>query len=207
MLCSIQNTMAKPAAIRIFSEIHICANAYIILGGFGKASPAIIMMVLNRSAKHYTINLNGHMDTVSTDRLKPAHLDSHTLSLNPHTPSSTPCTLCPPSHALSVIVCIVSSLLTLQRQSKFSPQRKECNDVTLERRKWKVGGRGDPCDLIQPHQALAAPATGATKPHGNQPLQFLLNFPECYLSGDRLHAQPYTIMCQWEMPKTCLPKR
>ena len=43
--------------------------------------------VLKRSAKFYTLDLNGRQDTVSVDRLKPAHLDSHTPSLTP--PSST----------------------------------------------------------------------------------------------------------------------
>ena len=41
-------------------------------------------------------------------------------------------------------------------------------------------GRGDPCALIQLHQALAALAAGATEPHGNQ-LPHILNGLQCTL--------------------------
>ena len=46
--------------------------------------------VLNRSAKYYTLDLNGRSDTVSIDRLKPARLDSQAISPNSHTRPTTP---------------------------------------------------------------------------------------------------------------------
>ena len=46
--------------------------------------------VLNRSAKYYTLDLNGRSDTVSIDRLEPARLDSQAISPNSHTRPTTP---------------------------------------------------------------------------------------------------------------------
>ena len=54
--------------------------------------------VIKRSAKHFTIKLYDRTDTISIDRLKPAHLDStNTLSetSQPQTPTTSP-TLTPP---------------------------------------------------------------------------------------------------------------
>ena len=44
--------------------------------------------VLARSDKFFTLDLNGRKDTVSVDRLKPAHLTPRQLALTHHTPSS-----------------------------------------------------------------------------------------------------------------------
>ena len=49
--------------------------------------------VLSRSAKYYTVDIQGRTDTVSIDRLKPAHLDQD--SFNSHTAPSPPPTLPP----------------------------------------------------------------------------------------------------------------
>ena len=52
--------------------------------------------VLDRAAKFYTLDFNGRKDTVSIDRLKPAHLDTPALDSYPDTtvvpdaPSPTP---------------------------------------------------------------------------------------------------------------------
>ena len=49
--------------------------------------------VLKRSDKHFTMDINGHKDTVSIDRLKPVHLDTeHTQSIpSTATPTTPPC--------------------------------------------------------------------------------------------------------------------
>ena len=63
-------------------------------------------LVLERSAKHYTLDLNGRRDTVSIDRLKPAYLDLP-VSTNPpptaipSTSSTESTTITPPSPATS----------------------------------------------------------------------------------------------------------
>ncbi len=45
--------------------------------------------VVKRSDKHYTIDINGRRDTVSLDRLKPAHLDIAVNTLPQATPRNT----------------------------------------------------------------------------------------------------------------------
>ena len=50
--------------------------------------------VLDRAAKYFTIDLKGRRDTVSVDRLKPAHLDTagnSPAAVAPPTPQTTPC--------------------------------------------------------------------------------------------------------------------
>ena len=44
--------------------------------------------VLARTDKHFTVDINGRKDTVSVDRLKPAHLDTDTLHPTPPTEST-----------------------------------------------------------------------------------------------------------------------
>ena len=45
--------------------------------------------VLNRADKYYTLDINGHKETVSIDRLKSAHLENTTLDLiTPSIPTS-----------------------------------------------------------------------------------------------------------------------
>ena len=44
--------------------------------------------VIKRTDKHFTVNINGRTDTVSIDRLKPAHLD--TDNMQPTTQTATP---------------------------------------------------------------------------------------------------------------------
>ena len=46
--------------------------------------------VIKRSDKFYTLNIKGHQDTVSIDRLKPAHLEvQHDATVPATTPAST----------------------------------------------------------------------------------------------------------------------
>ena len=49
--------------------------------------------VIKRTDKHFTVNINGRNDTVSIDRLKPAHLDTDNLHPTPQAATSTtlPC--------------------------------------------------------------------------------------------------------------------
>ena len=49
--------------------------------------------VIKRSDKHFTININGRKDTVSIDRLKPAHLDIDNMHTTPQT-ATPPTPLC-----------------------------------------------------------------------------------------------------------------
>ena len=62
--------------------------------------------VLSREDKHYKLDLNGRQDTVSVDRLKPAHIDVATeqLTFSPSpswvTPTSTPAASTTPAPAL-----------------------------------------------------------------------------------------------------------
>ena len=49
--------------------------------------------VVKRTDKHFTVNINGRDDTVSVDRLKPAHLD---VDNTDPTPQSAPSTNPPP---------------------------------------------------------------------------------------------------------------
>ena len=44
--------------------------------------------VLKRTDKHFTVDINGRKDTVSVDRLKPAHLDSDISYPTPSTEST-----------------------------------------------------------------------------------------------------------------------
>ena len=44
--------------------------------------------ILKRSDKHFTLDIHGHQEVVSLDRLKPAHLDNS----HPELPSSIPVT-------------------------------------------------------------------------------------------------------------------
>ena len=50
--------------------------------------------VVKRTAKHFTVTVNGRNDTVSTDRLKPAHLDTdhttHYIPASQAQPSPSP---------------------------------------------------------------------------------------------------------------------
>ena len=48
--------------------------------------------VVKRTDKHFTVNINGRNETVSIDRLKPAHLDTEyqTTELSPETTCTTP---------------------------------------------------------------------------------------------------------------------
>ena len=45
--------------------------------------------VVKRTDKHFTLNMNGHQDTVSVDRLKAAHIDED-IHPPPPTPQTTP---------------------------------------------------------------------------------------------------------------------
>lgn len=45
--------------------------------------------VLDRAPRHYTVEVKGHQDTVSVDRLKPAHLDSANDTATQHQPVTT----------------------------------------------------------------------------------------------------------------------
>ena len=55
--------------------------------------------VISRTDKHFTVQLNGRTDTVSVDRLKPAHLDTDTSNTNANTctDSSTSTVNAPPT--------------------------------------------------------------------------------------------------------------
>ena len=46
--------------------------------------------VIKRMNKHFTNDINGRHDTVSVDRLKPAHLDTDTDCVHPTAPPNTP---------------------------------------------------------------------------------------------------------------------
>ncbi|CAM1305316.1 Uncharacterised protein r2_g1510 [Pycnogonum litorale] len=50
-------------------------------------------MVLKRNPKRFTLQLHGRKDTVSVDRLKPAHLDSAATTATPEQTSNTPAQL------------------------------------------------------------------------------------------------------------------
>ncbi len=52
--------------------------------------------VLDRYDRFYTLDLNGRTDSVSVDRLKPAHID-FPIAPETHMPSSAPPTTTPPS--------------------------------------------------------------------------------------------------------------
>ena len=47
-------------------------------------------LVVKRTDKHYTIDINGQKDTVSIDRLKPAHLDDNPPPIRVNHPTSHP---------------------------------------------------------------------------------------------------------------------
>ena len=46
--------------------------------------------VVKKTDKHFTLSINGRNDTVSIDRLKPAHLDTDIVSSQSHSTQSTP---------------------------------------------------------------------------------------------------------------------
>ena len=60
--------------------------------------------VLKRTDKFFTVDLNGQQDTISLDRLKPAHLDS----IPEHPPSTAP-TTCTPVASPATTVCVFNS--------------------------------------------------------------------------------------------------
>ncbi|XP_064475810.1 uncharacterized protein LOC135389707 [Ornithodoros turicata] len=79
-------------------------------------------LVLSRSPKHFTISVNGHKDTVSIDRLKPAHVDNECLAaaLFPLTTPSPPKTKHVrwsdvPSPSLEGGLCSISSPSTMSK--------------------------------------------------------------------------------------------
>ena len=56
--------------------------------------------VVKRSPKHFTININGRHDTISIDRLKPAHIDTSLVANTPeHSNEQSVSTTHPTSHS------------------------------------------------------------------------------------------------------------
>ena len=57
--------------------------------------------ITKRTPKHFTVNINGHHNTISIDRLKPAHIDTFTNTTEHSTEQSIPTSHCPttPTHS------------------------------------------------------------------------------------------------------------
>ena len=86
-----QTRTQQSRSVHVAKELHSCTHVFIRRDAVRKPLQPPYdgpYRVISRTEKHFVIDINGRIDTVSIDRLKVAHLDN-TLTITPQTPTPT----------------------------------------------------------------------------------------------------------------------